>query len=259
VTRTQITLLQIDNYGPWTVTPEPRRETDLQALQAGLYADLSTLVGREDGYVFYARFDNLIAVTNGLDGDDLASIQSSVNNRYPVTVSASTAAGETPVDALAEATEGLQASGSAQDGDRKAVLRGEYLAPGDRSPGDLQVAHFDVVDSTGKYTDRLNAFDSLLAIQDAYTSLMAHMRTRHDSLSFFVGGDNVIAVCPDLPESAFQGAIHHVREDVGVELQVGVGEGVTAHEAGMAAKYALEECRHNGTAVEDARQAIPSD
>ena len=29
----QMTLIQIDNYGPWTVTPRPRTESDLQIVQ----------------------------------------------------------------------------------------------------------------------------------------------------------------------------------------------------------------------------------
>jgi len=33
VTQTQATLIQIDTYGPRTVTPEPRREVDLQTIQ----------------------------------------------------------------------------------------------------------------------------------------------------------------------------------------------------------------------------------
>ena len=41
----QMTLIQIDNYGPWTVTPRPRRESDLQRLQAQLYADLNSMMG----------------------------------------------------------------------------------------------------------------------------------------------------------------------------------------------------------------------
>ena len=50
--RTQLTLVQIDNYGPWTVTPHPRPEVDLQTLQSRLYADLSQLIGRDGGEVF---------------------------------------------------------------------------------------------------------------------------------------------------------------------------------------------------------------
>ncbi|PHQ44808.1 GTP cyclohydrolase IIa, partial [Halorubrum sp. C3] len=38
--------------------------------------------------------------------------------------------------------------------------------------------------------------------------------------------------------------------DVDVELQVGVGRGASAHEAGFTAKHALEDCRHDGTSVE---------
>ena len=90
MTNTQVTLIQIDNYGPWTVTPEPRREVDLQTLQSRLYADLSQLVGNREGYVFFSRFDNMVAVTNGLDTDAHGLIQESVGNRYPVTVSLST-------------------------------------------------------------------------------------------------------------------------------------------------------------------------
>jgi GTP cyclohydrolase IIa len=138
--------------------------------------------------------------------------------------------------------------GSAQDEARTEVLAGEYLAETTRS--DLQVAHFDVVNATGKYTDRLNEFDTFINIERAYASLMRYLRERHGALSFFVGGDNIISVCPDLPERAFTDAVAHVEDDVGVELQVGVGRGAAAPEAGFAAKHALEDCRHDGTSVE---------
>ena len=84
VTNTQVTHIQIDNYGPWTVTPEPCREVDLQTLQSRLYADLSQLLGNRDGYAFFTRFDNMVAVTNGIDMETHALVQESVGNRYPV-------------------------------------------------------------------------------------------------------------------------------------------------------------------------------
>ncbi|MFB6186701.1 MAG: GTP cyclohydrolase IIa, partial [Halobacteriaceae archaeon] len=103
--KTQLTLIQIDNYGPWTVTPEPRREVDLQTMQSRLYADLSQHIGNLGGYVFFTRFDNMIAVTNGIDLDAHARIQETIRNRYPVTLSLSIASGETPVKALQTATQ----------------------------------------------------------------------------------------------------------------------------------------------------------
>ncbi|MFB6157556.1 MAG: GTP cyclohydrolase IIa [Haloferacaceae archaeon] len=246
MTNTQLTLVQIDNYGPWTVTPEPRREMDLQTLQSRLFADLAQFVGSRGGYVFFTRFDNMVAVTNGLDRADHDLLQESIDNRYPVTVSLGIGTDPSPVGALEEATDRLQRNGSAQDGDRREVLAGEPLD----DPEPLHVAHFDVDDATGKYTDRLNAFDSFIEIEQGYAALMRHLRHEHEGLAFFVGGDNIIAVMPELAEAGYREAIDHVEETTGVELKVGVGRGTAAAGAGMGAKHALERCRHRNTAVE---------
>jgi GTP cyclohydrolase IIa len=245
-----VTHVQIDNYGPWTVTPEPRREVDLQTLQSRLYADLSQLFGNRNGSVFFTRFDNMIAVTNGLDVDAHATIQESVGNRYPVTMSMAVATGTTPVQALGDATSELQDAGSAQDEQRREILRGRTIDDEFRTDTDVQIAHFDVNDATGKYTDELNEFDTFIRIEQGYAELMRYMRQAHGSLSFFVGGDNVIAVCPDLDTDDYRDAIEHVNEAVDVELKVGVGRGRTAQTAGMTAKHALEQCRAAGTDVE---------
>ncbi|MFC7135257.1 MULTISPECIES: GTP cyclohydrolase III [Salinibaculum] len=250
MTNTQVTHIQIDNYGPWTVTPEPRREVDLQTLQSRLFADLSQLFGNRDAYVFFSRFDNMIAVSNGVDMDDHALVQESVGNRYPVTMSLSVATGRDPVSALGTATEQLQEAGSAQDQHRREILRGRAIDEQFRTAEDVQIAHFDVNDATGKYTDELNEFDTFIHIEQGYAELMRYMRQAHDSLSFFVGGDNVIAVCPDLDAPAYRDAIDHVRSAVDVDLKVGVGRGETASDAGMDAKHALEQCRVDGTDIE---------
>jgi GTP cyclohydrolase IIa len=260
VTNTQVTLVQIDNYGPWTVTPEPRREVDLQTLQSRLYADISQLVGNRGGYVFFSRFDNMVAVTNGLDLTDHELVQESVGNRYPVTMSLGVATGTTPVEALGTATELLQDAGSAQDEHRREILRGRTVDADFRDDDDIQIAHFDVVDATGKYTDRLNAFDTFIEIEQAYAELMRYMRRAHDSLAFFVGGDNVIAVCSDLDAADYRDAVAQVREAVDVELQVGAGHGRSAEAAGMSAKHALETSRSTGDAVHvDRDDARPTD
>ncbi|MFB6102875.1 MAG: GTP cyclohydrolase III [Haloplanus sp.] len=248
MTNTQLTLVQIDNYGPWTVTPEPRREMDLQTLQSRLFADLAQFVGHRGGYAFFTRFDNMVAVTNGLDAADHRLLQESTGNRYPVTVSLGIGVDPNPAVALERATEQLQRAGSAQDQERREVLAGTPVA--EASEGDVSIAHFDVNDATEKYTDRLNEFDSFIQIEQGYATLMRYLREAHGGLSFFVGGDNIIAVTPDLDAGAYRDAIDHVEDAVGVNLKVGVGRGEHAHAAGMTAKHALEECRHHGTAVE---------
>ncbi len=250
MTNTQVTHIQIDNYGPWTVTPEPRREVDLQTLQSRLFADLSQLFGNRDGYVFFTRFDNMVAISNGLDMDAHRLIQESVSNRYPVTMSLGVATGRSPVSALGTATEQLQEAGSAQDKHRREILKGRTIDDQFRSEDDVQIAHFDVDNATEEYTDRLNEFDTFISIEQGYAELMRYMRRAHDSLSFFVGGDNIIAVCPDLDSEAYHDAIEHVSETVDVQLKVGVGRGKSASDAGMDAKHALEACRATGETVE---------
>ncbi len=253
MSRTQLTLVQIDNYGPWTVNPAPRREVDLQTLQSRLYADLSQFIGNRDGYAFFTRFDNMITVTNGLDRADHERLQETVRNRYPVTVSLSSAGAPSPVDALERATRQLQDAGSAQDRSRREILRLDEHAPVPTADGEVHIAHFDVNDATGQYTDEINAFDTFIEIEQGYATLMRHMRRECEALSFFVGGDNIIAVCPALDQAAYRAAIESVAEETGVALKVGVGSGRTAHDAGMAAKHALETCRSNGSAVEISR------
>ncbi|MFB6095048.1 MAG: GTP cyclohydrolase IIa, partial [Halodesulfurarchaeum sp.] len=165
MTNTQVTLVQIDNYGPWTVTPSPRREVDLQTLQSRLYADLSQLFGNEGGYVFFTRFDNMVAVTNGIDLEEHARIQESVRNRYPVTVSLGVGLSPSPADALVDATALLQEEGSAQDEERTEVLLGQTLEEPVQTDEDVQIAHFDVIDATGTYTDELDAFSTFIHIE----------------------------------------------------------------------------------------------
>jgi GTP cyclohydrolase IIa len=253
----QLALVQIDEYGPWTVTPAPRRETDLQRLQAELYADLAEFVGEHDGYAFYGRFDNMFAVSNGVDPEVYTRFQRRVRNRYPVTVSVGVGRGETPVDALGVASERLQASGSAQDADRREVFAAGEGAPTGRDR--VTIAHFDVVDATGSLTDRHNAVDANLAVRRATLELAERLREAHDSVAHFVGGDNVIAVCPRLDPAAVNATIAEVREETGIELQVGVGRGETAHAAGDEAKHALEVCRETGTRVQGFDEAPATD
>jgi GTP cyclohydrolase IIa len=250
VTNTQVTLIQIDNYGPWTVTPSPRREVDLQTLQSNLFADLSQKFGEHGGYAFFTRFDNMIAVTNGMDVPDHARIQESVGNRYPVTISMAVGHGPSPAEALVEATARLQDQGSAQDRDRREELLGSTLSHEERTDGDVQIAHFDVINATGKYTDELDAFSTFIRIEQGYAALMRHLHDEFGGLAFFVGGDNVISVCPALDQADYESVIDHVEATADVTLQVGIGRGTTAHDAGMAAKHGLETCREEGTRVE---------
>jgi GTP cyclohydrolase IIa len=239
--------VQIDDYGPWTTSPAPRRETDLQALQARLFATVADFLGDRDGYAFTGRFDNMVGVANRVPPEAFERLQERVRNRYPVTVSVGVGTAPTPAAALDAAGGVLRDAGSAQGSDRREVL-GHRTEDG-ASPGTVTVAHFDLVDATGEFTDRVSPARATHTIHRVALDLGEHLREEHDSVTHFVGGDNVIAVCPPLGRRELDAAREHVHERTGVELQVGVGHGPTAHAAGDDAKHALEECRATGDRI----------
>jgi GTP cyclohydrolase IIa len=239
--------VQIDDYGPWTTTPAPRRETDLQALQARLFATVADFLGDRDGYAFAGRFDNMVGVANGVDPDTLERLQERVRNRYPVTVSVGAGVAPTPTAALDAAGGVLRSAGSAQQNDRHEVL-GQRVVDG-ASPGTVTIAHFDVVDATGELTDSVAPARATHTIRRAVLALDERLRERHGAVTHFVGGDNAIAVCPTIDRRALDAVRERVGERTGVDFQVGVGRGPTAHAAGDDAKHALERCRATGSRV----------
>jgi len=245
-TGTRMVALQLDDYGPWTTTPAPRRETDLQALQARLFADVADFFGERDGYAFAGRYDNMVGVATRIAPGDFERLQERVRNRYPVTLSVGVGTAATPAAALDAAGAVLREAGSAQASDRREVL--DHRTDG-VPPGPVTVAHFDVVDATGEYTDSVSPARADIDIRRGVLELADHLRTEYDAVTQFVGGDNAIAVCPRLDRAAVDAVMDHVREATGVDLQVGVGHGPTAHAAGDDAKHALEDCRATGARI----------
>lgn len=97
--------------------------------------------------------------------------------------------------------------------------------------------------------DRLNEFDTFIRIEGGgYSELMRYMRGATRPLSFFLGSDNVVTVCPDLAGTNDHDAVGHVCGTADVDRKVGVGRSITA-DAGMSVKHARERCRLGGTAV----------
>lgn len=239
----QITVVQIDNYGPWTVTPNPRRESDLQALQSRLYCDMNLQFGAHKGLAFYTRFDNIIAITNGIDLETHKRIQNSVKNRYPFTVSMAVASAETAYEAQKLATETIQEYGSAQDDVRKEVLdvANEFV-----SNGYVQLAHVDINDITGKLTDLETAYDTYLSVQKTKLKLMEELK-KYDSLGFFIGGDNFMCPCNGMNEKDFLCMFEDIKDSCGIELKSGIGIGKTAEDASNLADIGLEVIREGKT------------
>lgn len=236
----QITLIQIDNYGPWTVTPGPRFEPDLQTLQSRLYGDLEREFGARGGIVFFNRFDNLIAVSNGIDEEDHRKIQESIRNRYPITVSMGVAARPTPLEAQKVATEMIQEGGGAQSDKRCEVLNIESLASDDESK--VQIAHIDINNITTTLTDVETAYDTSITVYEVLFELMKELK-KLGALCFFIGGDNYMAPSNGITRSQLRDALKKVDEKTGVTLKAGVGISKFGGRAADLADLGLEDIR----------------
>src|SRR5215831_9086081 len=66
----QLTIIRIEGYGPWTLTLGSDREAELQKLQAKIYYDVQRLFSDRGCLVFFNRFDEYFAITNGLSVAD---------------------------------------------------------------------------------------------------------------------------------------------------------------------------------------------
>ncbi|MDO5824396.1 GTP cyclohydrolase III [Methanobrevibacter sp.] len=239
----QMTLIQIDNYGPWTVTPRPRTESDLQILQARLFADLNSYFGSKKGLVFFTRFDNLLAISNGINEEDHLRIQRSIRNKYPITISMGVGAAKTPHEAQKLATIALQKAGSAQSGERKEILAIDSLVDEDHSF--VQAAHIDINSVTETFTDIESAFDASFSVNKAQHYLMTKL-IKKGALLFFIGGDNFMAPCNGLSEKEIESLLIEIDEEIGIQLKAGIGRAKNAEDAAYMADIGLEEIRaHN--------------
>ena len=229
----------IDN-GPWTVTPRPRTESDLQILQAELFADVQRLIAAKKGLVFFTRFDNMLAITNGLDAEDHMRIQRSIKNRYPITISMGVGAAETAHDAQRLATEALQREGGAQSSERKEILAIDSLV--DPEDSFVQVAHIDINSVTETLTDIESAFDTSFMVNRAQHYLMTKLR-EHKALLFFIGGDNFMSPCNGLSEEEIQDILIEIDEEIGIGLKAGIGRSPNAEDSAYMADIGLEIIR----------------
>jgi GTP cyclohydrolase IIa len=235
----QVTVIQLDNYGPWTVTPEPKLESELQILQAKIYAYLQEKFAKLGGVVFHARQDNLIAVTNGIDIEHHKSIAQEFAREFPLTASMGIGIGRQAYEAQVNATLALQGAGSSRSAQRRAAVVGEVL--GDRLPGWVKVAHADINHST-LFTDTKPIYDTHLLIQHTYNEL-ADQFLQKGALVFYMGGDNFIALINGLDDGAVVQVFKHIKRRLGVELKAGIGEAPSPLKAVHLASKALQEIR----------------
>jgi GTP cyclohydrolase IIa len=237
----QITLIQLDNYGPWTGKLGTDREHRLQILQADLYSAIERRFAEREGLVFFNRFDEMLAVSNGITETQHQEIQHEVQDEFPVTVSMGIGVAENPFQAQLRASRLLQEKGSAQSPERTSIIACERTI--DPAQSYVQIAHFDVDAITKTHTDRASAYETSMHLMTLYSELMQMFRER-DALLFFVGGDNFIGVANGVKLEQIESTLATYRSRQ-VNLKCGIGIAHTARKAAELATTNLDLIRNS--------------
>ena len=232
----QLTIIKINDYGPWTLTLGSDREHELQILQASLYKQVQKLFSEKNCLAFLNRFDELFVVTNQLTLDDHIKIQKKLARLFELKLSMSIGFAQTPFDANLKAYEGKRSS---------VILNKEYNIYGFVDGQDEQkvtIMHFDVEDLTSKRKTQ-SPYEVSSTMFKLYSSMSKFFLDRK-SMAFFMGGDNFMVIAND--DGAKEMArefIEITQKDLGLLLNCGIGIGKTSREAAKLSTQSLDKIR----------------
>jgi GTP cyclohydrolase IIa len=232
----QLTIIRIEGYGPWTVTLGSDREAQLQMLQARIYHDVQRLFSERDGIVFFNRFDEYFAITNGLDADDHLRIQHELTRLYDnmsmsMTIGTGKTAFEANINAYCTRKEGRNMLGN------NSKIFGSVNSHADIA----QIMHIDI-DSSTKVGNRLSPYELTALVMKIY-SRIAEEFLKHNSLAFFLGGDNIMVISNGVRKEQADEVLKKVTADNDIKLNCGIGIGKTGRKAAEAATKALDTIR----------------
>ncbi|HEX2473089.1 MAG TPA: GTP cyclohydrolase IIa, partial [Nitrososphaera sp.] len=231
----QLTIIRIEGYGQWTLTLGSDREAQLQMLQARIYHDVQRLFSERDSIVFFNRFDEYFAITNGLGADDHLYIQHELTKLYDnmlmsMTIGAGKTAFEANLNAYRTRKEGRMLNGNSR-------IFGSVHPQADVA----QIMHIDI-DSSAKVGNWLSPYELTALVMKIYSRL-AEEFLKHNSLAFFLGGDNVMVISNGMAKEQADVVLKKVTAGNDIKLNCGIGIGKTGRRAAEAATKALDTIR----------------
>ena len=233
----QLTIIRIEGYGPWTLTLGSDREAQLQMLQARIYHDVQRLFSERDGIVFFNRFDEYFAITNGIDADDHLRIKNELASLYDnMSMSMTIGAGKTAFEANLNAYRTRKEGRKMLDDDISKIF-GSINSHADIA----QIMHIDI-DSSAKVGNWLSPYELTAFVMKIY-SRIAEDFLKHNSLAFFLGGDNIMVISNGMTKEQADEVLKKVTADNDIKLNCGIGIGKTGRKAAEAATKALDTIR----------------
>ncbi len=239
----QFTVIQLDNYGPWTEEQGYDREGFLQILQSSIYTEIQNFFYERDGLAFFGRFDNMFAISNGISLEEHSLLQKQIEEEFPITISMGIGIANDPFTAQKLASQAIQKGGSAQSPARKNILN-KIVDNGVDNTYKVEIAHVDVVDITSVLTDKISAYNVFKEMQFAFHCL-SDMFFPTKSLTFFSGGDNFVVISNGLRRKDFEEILGKIQSSRGLKYRASIGIGENAREAMARANFGLSLMREN--------------
>ena len=231
----QITIIKINEYGPWTLTLGSDREHELQMLQASLYKEVQKLFSDKNCLAFLNRSDEFFVVTNGLTLNDHITIQKKLEELFELKLTMSIGFAHTPFDANLKAHEGKQSL---------VILNKEHNIFGfvdGKADQKVTIMHFDVDDLSS--TRKIKSPYEISSTMFRLYSSMSEFFLEKKSMAFFMGGDNFMVVSNDNAKEFAQKFIQRAKADLNLLLNCGIGIGKTSREAAKLATKSLDKIR----------------
>jgi GTP cyclohydrolase IIa len=233
----QLTIVRIEGYGQWTLTLGSDREAQLQMLQARIYYDVQRLFSERGSIVFFNRFDEYFAITNGLNADDHLHIQRELTKLYDnMLMSMTIGSGKTALEANLNAYRTRKEERRILDGGNARIF-GNLQPQADIA----QIMHIDI-DSSAKVGNRLSPYELTVLVMKIYSRL-AEEFLKYNSLAFFLGGDNIMVISNGMTKEQADGVLKRVTAGNDIKLNCGIGIGKTGRRAAEAATKALDTIR----------------
>ena len=231
----QITIIKITGYGPWTLTLGSDREHEIQMLQASLYLQIQKLFSAKNGLVFSNRSDEFFAITNGITLEDHIEIQKKLESSFDLKLSMSIGYGDSPFDANLSAYDGKKS---------KIKLNEEHNIFGfinGKVESKVTIMHLDVDNLTSR-GKTVSPYEISSLMFKLYAKMSEFFLSKK-SLSFFMGGDNFMVVANSNYKESAEEFIDMIKNELGIELNCGIGTGKTARNAVKLATKSLDTIR----------------
>lgn len=229
----QITLITIDNYGPWTHKLGNDREHKLQMYQASLFETIQNMFSVRGGLVFSNRFDEFFAISDGISYSMHLEIKTKLQELFPFEISMAIANSKSPYLANKEAfvaQSALNCKNSISAAVRKdAIDERVYLI------------HLDIEGIT-QMRMKTTPFDITMLVQATH-QIISHYCYENKLLGFFMGGDNFVIVSDDSPKIHSRNLTSMIQKNLGIVVNCGIGEEKTARIAMAIATKNLDEIR----------------